>query len=80
MQDGTDCAPLDAGVFAPPQEVTGLGFGSDHEALTWDSALPGAGPDTTHDLLRGAIEELPLGFGPSESCVAMDLEDAGGRR
>jgi hypothetical protein len=68
--DGQDCAPDDPGAHSIPAEVTGLLFGGDGETLTWDSAAPDAGEDTVHDVLRGAIGELPVGDAPSETCLA----------
>ena len=60
-----DCAPFDAGAFATPA-VTGLVFpGSDR--LAWDSAIPDAGPATGHVVIRGALQDLPLGA--SSNCT-----------
>ncbi len=70
IRDERDCAPMDAGAFAVPQEVTGLLLGPAKTALTWNSAAPAAGSATVHDLLRGAVPELPVGNKPSETCVA----------
>jgi hypothetical protein len=63
-----DCNDADPGAFAVPGEVTGLTLGSGG-ALAWDSAAPGAGSGTVHDLLRGAVDELPVGSGPAEACL-----------
>ncbi len=68
--DACDCAAADPTVFAVPAEVTGLTFASDHVTLSWDSAAPGAGSATVHDVVRGALNELPVGSGPQETCLA----------
>ncbi|RMF70780.1 MAG: hypothetical protein D6738_15300, partial [Acidobacteria bacterium] len=57
--DACDCAPGDAGAFALPSEVTGVRFAGDGVTLSWDSAAPGAGSATVHDVLRGPARELP---------------------
>ncbi len=63
-----DCAPDDAGAFAPPVEVTGLLFDADAQTLTWDPAGPLAGTGTGHQLLRGLVSGLPVGSGAGETC------------
>jgi hypothetical protein len=66
---GADCDDHDAGVFAIPAEVTGLRFAADGSSLDWDSALPGSGSATVHDVLSGVVAELPVGSGAAETCV-----------
>lgn len=68
VADGTDCAPLAAGSFALPREVTGLNF-ADKVTLKWNSAAPGAGTATVHDVLRGNLRDLPVGTGASQVCL-----------
>ena len=65
-----DCAPADGSVFAVPDEIAGLMFAGDKETLSWTSAAPSAGSGTVHDVVRGAVDELPVGTGPSEVCLA----------
>jgi len=65
----TDCRPDDPTVFAPPGEVSGLAFGSDHATLSWSSATPSAGSATQHQVLRGLATEFPVG-GASDACIA----------
>jgi photosystem II stability/assembly factor-like uncharacterized protein len=65
-----DCAPDDEGAFALPGELSGLLFQDDAQTLEWNPVQPGAGSGTVHDVLRGALEELPVGAGASELCVA----------
>ena len=64
-----DCNDFDGGVFAVPEEVTGLGFLADGETLGWDSAVPKAGSATMHDVLTGVLGELPVGSGAGEACL-----------
>jgi hypothetical protein len=73
VDDIDDCAPLDDGAYAAPQEVTGLLFGADGATLSWNSAAPSAGPQTHHAVLRGALSELPVGTGSSETCLHPDV-------
>src|SRR6185436_11522228 len=70
VTDGSDCAPLQAGSFALPREVTGVTFAADKVTLRWNSAAPGAGTATVHNVLRGALNQLPVGAGASEACLA----------
>jgi hypothetical protein len=70
VTDGSDCAPLQAGSFALPREVTGETFAADKVTLRWNSAAPGAGNATVHDVLRGALGSFPVGAGASEVCLA----------
>ncbi|MDQ7008418.1 MAG: thrombospondin type 3 repeat-containing protein [Acidobacteriota bacterium] len=73
--DGCDCAPANPFVIATPGEVTGLLMAADGSTLTWsDSVAAAAGRDTVYDLLRGRVDELPLGSGPSEQCLAQALD------
>jgi 6-phosphogluconolactonase (cycloisomerase 2 family) len=58
--DGDSCTVGDA---------SGLLFGSDKATLTWNSAASGA----LHDLLRGVVQELPVGSGASETCLGTGL-------
>ncbi len=74
--DVCDCAPADPGAFSTPGEVTRLAFASDKETLTWDSSAPGAGGATVHDVLRGALSDLPVGTGSSEICLASGIAAA----
>ncbi len=69
--DACDCAPGDPGAFAVPAEVTGVRFAADAVTLSWDSAAPGAGPDTVHDLFRGPARDLPAT--DAAECLARGL-------
>jgi hypothetical protein len=66
--DECDCAPFDPSVFAVA-EVTGLRLDPDRVTLRWDSAIPGSGPATVHDVVRGVLTELPVGGGSQEICL-----------
>jgi len=76
VADPCDCDPLDHDAFAIPGEVTGLSLAADALTLSWDPAWPAAGEWTLHDLVRGRLDELPVGGGASEACVAAGLYDA----
>lgn len=65
-----DCAPGDPGAFAQVTEVEGLAIAADKQTLSWVSQAGSAGSGTVHQLLRGALAELPVGGGPSEVCLA----------
>jgi hypothetical protein len=66
-----DCAPLTPGVFNAPLEIENVRFPAT-DTIEWDSAVPGGGPDTVHDLLRGIIGELPVSGAESEVCLLPD--------
>jgi len=74
--DECDCAPADPAVFAMPSQVETLVFASDKITLLWESASTNAGSATVHDVLSGALEELPVGSGPFERCVASGIQTA----
>jgi len=74
--DECDCAPEDPRAFAVPGEVTELRLGQDKLTLGWKSAAPISGVDTVHDVVRGTLEELPVGGGPAEICLAPGILDA----
>jgi len=76
VADPCDCDPLDHDAFAIPGEVPGLSLAADGVTLSWEPAWPTAGEWTLHDLLRGRLEELPVGGGASEACVVGGLYDA----
>jgi hypothetical protein len=68
-----DCAPLDPGAFSLPAEATGAAFAADGETLSWVSSAPGSGPDTVHDVMRGALPQFPIGSGAAETCLDSGL-------
>jgi uncharacterized repeat protein (TIGR01451 family) len=74
VPDGADCAPLDAAAFAIPGEVTGVRFDADGETIRWDSAVPGAGPGTLHDLLRGNVQDLASRIDQPADCLVQGSE------
>lgn len=74
--DAIDCAPADNGAFAFPAEVTAFGVAADTVTLSWASAAPASGTATVHDVLRGALGQLPVGGGPAEVCLAPGLSAA----
>ncbi len=75
--DACDCAPANPFVKSIPAEVSGLLVAADRRTLTWSAtAAAAAGRDTGYDLLRGRVDELPVGSGLSEQCLAQALIDA----
>lgn len=75
--DAQEFAPTDSGAFAIPGEITGLAFAADTITMSWDSAVPGSGMSTVHDVLRGILNEFPIGSaGSSENCLAPGISAA----
>ncbi len=69
VPDLLDCAPGDPSAFAAPGEVSGVSFLADRVTLEWDSQASNAGPGTMYDVLRGALDGLPVGSSGSETCL-----------
>ena len=67
---------LDAVEASMPAEVAGLAFAADKTTLSWNSAASAAGPSTVHDVVRGALDQLPVGSGSSEVCIASGVAAA----
>jgi hypothetical protein len=67
-----DCAPLTPGTFNQPLEIENLRVLADKETVEWDSAVPGGGADTVHDLVRGIIADLPVSGALTETCLLPD--------
>jgi hypothetical protein len=53
--------------------VTGVTFAADKVTLRWNSAAPGAGTATVHNVVRGDLGSFPVGAGASEICLASGL-------
>ena len=70
--DACDCDPSNPGVQAVPAEVTGLAFSSTGSSILWNSAAPGAGAATVHDVVRGNVGQFPVGSGMA-TCLGSDL-------
>jgi hypothetical protein len=60
--DVCDCAPADPQVFAAPGSYAGLNFDT-HDDLSWCGEAAAEGPATTYDVIRGDLDELPVGVG-----------------
>jgi hypothetical protein len=73
VEDAQDCAPYDSGSFALPDEVSGARIAPDAATLSWSSLALDAGPGTHYDVARGRLNELPVGAGASETCLASGL-------
>jgi hypothetical protein len=67
--DVCDCAVNDDTAWSEPGEITGLLL-QNQVTLAWDSQAETAGTGTTYQVVRGKLDELPVGSGPSETCVA----------
>jgi N-acetylneuraminic acid mutarotase len=76
VADACDCAPADGAAFDTPGEVVRFLVGADRTTLTWYSAAGTSGTGTVHDVLRGTLQELPVGTGVGESCVASGVAEA----
>jgi hypothetical protein len=62
-----DCAPNDAGALAPPSQST-LFVYSDRQTVYWADV----GSATIRSVVRGRLDEMPVGSGPSETCLMSD--------
>jgi hypothetical protein len=69
---GPDCDGANPRVWGPPAEVAGVRW-EGRTVLLWDSLYTLSGPGTSFQLLRGRVDELPAGGGPSETCLAATL-------
>jgi hypothetical protein len=74
--DACDCAPTNATVFAIPPDLTGVGFLTDTVTLVWNPAQPLAGTATVHDVVRGRLQDLPVGSSVFEACLAAGITAA----
>ncbi|MGH9869788.1 MAG: hypothetical protein ACREAA_16705 [Candidatus Polarisedimenticolia bacterium] len=70
VPNAMDCAPLDPTAAAIPGQADLTFTGA--AALGW-TGLSEAGSGTTYDVVRGALDQLPAGSGPSETCLANNL-------
>ena len=75
FDDARDCAVLDLNVFAAPAEVSSLVVA--RGGLAWESAAPGAGLATVHDVATGVVSELPVGTRVGESCIVSGTVGSG---
>lgn len=75
--DPCDCALNDPAASALPGEagLLQLGMFGNKNRLDWCSAEFSAGPGTRYDVLRGALDEFPVGTGASEFCVAVAITE-----
>jgi hypothetical protein len=68
--DACDCEPTDPTVWAVPAEVARLQVSEDKATLTWESAAPGSGTITVHDVAMGELGRWPVGSDNGELCLA----------
>jgi agmatine/peptidylarginine deiminase len=66
--DACDCAPLDDTLFELPFEIGNVRMAGNRVTVQWDADGSNGG-GSTYDVLRGRIDELPVGSGGSESCL-----------
>ncbi len=66
--DACDCAPSDSGLYSI-DETDALTF-TDDEDMEWCLDRPVTGPATTYDVIRGDLDELPVGSG-SPTCRSL---------
>src|SRR5262249_5623766 len=59
-----DCDGIVDGQAAAPGQVPGLRLTVPPYMVQWDASAP------AYDLLRGVLSQLPVGHGPSETCLA----------
>jgi len=73
--DVCDCRASAYDTFRSPCEADGLLVGVDLERdrIGWCSQSYDSGHATIYTLVRGLLSELPVGSGPSESCLASAL-------
>ena len=74
MRNELDCAPANATAFAVPGAIRNLRFDS-AKRLTWSAEAPRSGSGTVFDVLRGPVDELPVGSGPGETCAIQATPD-----
>ena len=68
----SDCAPTDPSAFAVPAEVQSVSFRGDKVTLSWSSVSAQSGTGARYDVVRGSIDQLPVGSGSDETCLAFD--------
>lgn len=76
--DGADCAPLEAGVWAPPVEVTGVKVdrvvSTGVTSIRWSSQATTVGAAACYDIATGFAADLTADDGFAQaSCFADDL-------
>lgn len=73
--DLCDCAPDDPGAFREPEEVRDVAWLS-ATRMVWESQLRLAGPGTTYDAVREAVEAAPVGSASGAACVEDGVGEA----
>lgn len=76
--DSCDCSPAAAGSLAAPGEIGGLTLGGlgNKNRLEWCSMSAGYGVQSTYSVVRGRLNQLPVGTGPQEVCLGSGLTNA----
>jgi hypothetical protein len=74
--DACDCAPINANHGVVPPEICALNM--EHSdgvtTLSWPSMSAEGGAGVRYDVLRGYVDEFPVGIGASEICLENDLD------
>ena len=65
VSPGDDCNDADVTVWQRAPELDGLTIAPDKMTVSWNLGIA-----TGYDLMRGNLAELPVGSGPSETCLA----------
>ncbi len=77
VPDGSDCAPISAGSFAAPVEVSGVTVeGGAVATVRWTSQAAMAGSATRYSLLKGSLAALRSSAGFADGTCVPDLTDA----
>ena len=66
--DVCDCLPADGTQFASPHEIGGVRL-SDPVTLEWNSDAANSGSGTGYQVVRGSLDEFPVGSGLAETCL-----------
>ena len=68
MRNDLDCAPGNATAFAVAGAIRNLRLDAS-DVLTWTAEAPRSGSGTVFDVLRGRVDQLPVGSGAAETCL-----------
>lgn len=73
--DACDCAPINPAYGRiPPEVCLDVTRNGQNATLSWAPLDSYSGAGTRYDVLRGMLDELPVGVGASEQCVYQDLD------
>ena len=70
VADACDCAPSDAGSFAPPAEIPRIRIaGTAPQTISWDSQAAASGVGTTYTIVTGDLAALRRDGGYASACT-----------